>query len=45
MGERRWPWWVSSAVLLAAAAAAGWSTYLHWLPCRASMLSGSELRG
>ncbi len=27
--------------MLASAAAAGWSTYLYWLPCRGSMLSGS----
>jgi hypothetical protein len=27
--------------MLASAVAAGWSTYLHWLPCRGSMLSGS----
>jgi hypothetical protein len=27
--------------MLASAVAAGWSTYLYWLPCRGSMLSGS----
>ena len=26
--------------MLAAAVAEGWSTYLYWLPCRDSMLSG-----
>jgi hypothetical protein len=31
--------------MLAAAAAAGWSTYLHWLPCRGSMLLGSIIQG
>jgi hypothetical protein len=31
--------------MLAAAAAAGWSLYLHWLPCRGSMLNGSAFRG
>lgn len=32
-------------MLLAAAGAAGWATYLHWLPCRGTLLSGSILRG
>ena len=27
--------------MLASAGAAAWSTYLHWLPCRGSMLRGS----
>jgi hypothetical protein len=27
--------------MLAAAVAAGWSTYLYWLPCRASMVSAA----
>ena len=31
--------------MLASAVAAGWSTYLHWLPCRGSMLSGSIIYG
>jgi hypothetical protein len=31
--------------MLAAAAAAGWSLYLHWLPCHGSMLNGSAFRG
>jgi hypothetical protein len=31
--------------MLAAAAAAAWSTYLHWLPCRGSMLRGSVVHG
>lgn len=32
-------------MMLAAAAAAAWSTYLHWLPCRGAMLSASILHG
>jgi hypothetical protein len=32
-------------LLLASAVAVIWSSYLHWLPCRGSMLSGSVLRG
>jgi hypothetical protein len=31
--------------MLAAAAAAGRSTYLYWLPCRGSMLRGSIIHG
>jgi hypothetical protein len=31
--------------MLAAAVAAGWSTYLHWLPCRGSMRRGSIVHG
>lgn len=31
--------------MLAAAAATGRSTYLYWLPCRGSMLSGSIIYG
>jgi cytochrome bd-type quinol oxidase subunit 2 len=31
--------------MLAAAVAAGWSTYLYWLPCRGSMLLGSIIEG
>ena len=42
---QRWPWLVSALLMLASAAAAIWSTYLHWLPCRGSMLNGSLLRG
>jgi hypothetical protein len=30
--------------MLAAAAAAGWSLYLHWLPCHGSMLNGTAFR-
>lgn len=45
MRERRWPWLVASGLLVAAAVAAAWSTYLHWLPCRGTLLSGSLLRG
>jgi hypothetical protein len=32
-------------LMLASAVAAIWSTYLHWLPCRGSMLNGSILSG
>lgn len=45
MQERRWPWVVASILLLASAAAAAASTYLHWLPCRGTLLSGSLIRG
>lgn len=45
MREQRWPWLLGAALLLAAGAAAAWSTYLYWLPCQGSMLSGSILRG
>ena len=44
MRGQRWPWWLGATLLLAAGAAAAWSTYLHWLPCRGSMLSGSIVR-
>ncbi len=44
MRERRWPWVGTSVLLLAAAVAAGWSTYLHWQPCRGALLSGSVVR-
>ena len=37
MKEQRWPWWLTSALMLAAAVAAAWSTYLQWLPCQGSM--------
>jgi hypothetical protein len=43
--ERRWPWLLAAAVMLASAVAAGWSTYLHWLPCQGNMLSGSIIYG
>jgi hypothetical protein len=39
--EQRWPWLLTAGLMLAAAAATGWSTYLYWLPCRGSMLKGS----
>jgi hypothetical protein len=45
VGERRWPWLLSATLILAAAAAAICSTYLHWLPCRGSMFNGTILRG
>lgn len=38
---RRWPWLFSALLLLLAAAATAWSTYLFWLPCQGSMLEGS----
>jgi hypothetical protein len=34
-----------AALMLAAAAATVWSTYLHWLPCRGTMLSATMLHG
>lgn len=43
--EQRWPWLLAATLMLAAAAATVWSTYLHWLPCRGSMFSGSILNG
>jgi hypothetical protein len=39
----RRPWLVTAGLMLASAAAAAWSTYLHWLPCRGSMLRGSVI--
>ena len=45
MTARRWVWLTSAGLLLASAVAAAWSVYLHWLPCRGTMLSGSILRG
>jgi hypothetical protein len=39
--EQRRPWLLAAVLMLASAVAAGWSTYLYWLPCRGSMLSGS----
>jgi hypothetical protein len=32
--EQRWPWLLTAGLMLASAAAAAWSTYLYWLPCR-----------
>jgi hypothetical protein len=43
--EQRWPWLLMASLMLAAAVATVWSTYLHWLPCRGSMLNGTILRG
>jgi hypothetical protein len=34
---------LTAGLMLAAAAATGWSTYLYWLPCRGSMLRGSVI--
>ena len=45
MDARRWPWLASAGLLLASAVAAAWSVYLHWLPCRGTMLNGSILLG
>jgi hypothetical protein len=39
--EQRWLWLLAAGVMLASAVAAAWSTYLHWLPCRGSMLEGT----
>jgi hypothetical protein len=39
VGEQRWPWLLTAMLMLASAAAQVWSTFLHWLPCRGSMLS------
>ena len=36
---------MSSVLLMAAGVAAGWATYLHWMPCRGALLSGSVVRG
>ncbi len=44
MTERRWPWLASAGLLLASAVAAAWSVYLHWQPCRGTMLNGTILR-
>jgi hypothetical protein len=43
--EQRWQWLLTAGLMLASAVAAGWSTYLHWLPCRGSMLRGSIIHG
>ena len=45
MRGRRWPWLLAALLNLGAGVALGVSTYLHWLPCRGSMLSGSIVRG
>jgi hypothetical protein len=42
---QRWPWLLTAVLMFASAAAAIWSTYLHWLPCRGSMLNDSILSG
>jgi uncharacterized membrane protein len=39
--EQRLPWLLTSALMLASAASAAWSTYLYWLPCRGTMLEGT----
>ncbi len=43
MDERRWPWLATAVLMMGAGLAAGSATYLHWLPCRGSLLSGSVL--
>lgn len=45
MRSRRWPWLLAAALMVVAAAAVAGAVYLHWLPCRGTMLSGSLLRG
>lgn len=45
MRDRRFPWMVTSVLLLASGVAAAWSTYLHWSPCRGALLSYSVLMG
>jgi hypothetical protein len=37
VGEQRWPWLLTAALMLASAVAAAWSTCLNWLPCQGSM--------
>ena len=39
--EQRWPWLLAAGLMMTSAAAAAWSTYLYWLPCRGSMLEGT----
>jgi hypothetical protein len=39
--EQRGLWLRTVALMLLSAVAAGWSTYLHWLPCRGTMLEGT----
>jgi hypothetical protein len=34
---------MAAGLMLASAAAAAWSTYLYWLPCRGTMLKGTML--
>jgi hypothetical protein len=43
MHERRWPWLVASASLVAAGLTGAAATYLWWLPCRGAMLVGTIL--
>lgn len=38
-------WLLSAGLLVIAGLATAGSTYVHWLPCRGTMLSGSILRG
>lgn len=41
----RWPWLVCAALLIGSAASAARANYLHWLPCRGSMLAETPLAG
>ena len=45
MREQRSRWLLTAGLMLASAAAFAWSTYLHWLPCRGSMVLGSIIQG
>ena len=39
----RWRWLAAAVLLMLSAATTAWSTYLHWMPCRGTMLDGSVL--
>jgi hypothetical protein len=41
---QRRPWLLTATLMLASAAAAAWSTYLHWLPCQGRMLRGTIIQ-
>jgi len=43
MRERRWPWLVTSALLIGAGLTGAAATYLWWLPCQGQMLDGTPL--
>ena len=45
MDQARRPWVLASALLLLGALSGAGAVYVHWLPCRGSMLSGSVLHG
>ncbi|HJY46502.1 MAG TPA: hypothetical protein VJ301_17925 [Propionibacteriaceae bacterium] len=44
MRAQRRPWLLTATLMLASAAAAAWSTYLHWLPCQGRMLRGTIIQ-